>query len=717
MAYRTAESPPDGTGTETSAETGHGESTDTGTGTGTHTDAGTGTGADTRTDTDRGRSRGACSRTGVRERPARLPGARRPLGPSGASHAPGAPVRDLPARPDAPAPSRPYVPGAPGGTPPPPRLPVLRRTLRAAASRALAAARHPYRPHTDPARVVRRWPDLTAACFATLFFWLSLTPSLVPRPWLLQGVIGGITAAIGYGIGAPLGRLARLALVPVCRRLLRRTPGERARARAWQTYYVAALGLTVLALSESARMQRQLRALQDLPETLTWHSMMITVLALTLCAALLLLARAIRLGTRALIRNLCRFVPRPVAVVAGLLISATAVVVGTRDVVFDRGVVDVVARVAESTDRGTKDGVVQSGSRFVSGSPGSLITWPQLGYEGRNFTGSTPTARRISHVTHRPAREPVRVYVGRRAFEGGAAGGTTEAESYAAGAQLAVAELERTGAFDREVLAVAGTTGMGWVNSADAEPLEFLHGGDTAIVAMQYSYLPSWLSFVVDKEQAGRANRALVTAVRERWLQEPADSRPRLYVFGESLGAYGVEAAFDGPDDLLSKVDGAVLAGSPNFSPIREEITAHRDAGSPVWRPRYERGRHFRFAQWPARDLARPPGPWHEPRVAYLQNASDPIVWWSWDLALERPRWLSEPLGPDITREVGWFPFVTFWQTTVDLAVSYDVDAPHGHRYGSGSVEAWSAVAPPQDWDAADHERLKRYMEERKSPY
>ncbi|WP_240968612.1 alpha/beta hydrolase [Streptomyces sp. HNM0575] len=570
-------------------------------------------------------------------------------------------------------------------------------------------------PHTDAARVIRRWPDLSAACLATVFFWLSLTPSLVPRPWFLQGVIGGITAAIGYAIGAPLGRLARLALTPVCRRLLRRVPGEGARAHAWQAYYVLALGLTVLALSESARMQRRLRALQDLPETLTWHSMMITLMALALCALLLLVARAVRLGTRKLIRALCRFVPRPVAVVAGLLISATAVVVGTRDVVFDRGVVDVVAQFAESTDRGTKDGMVQSGSPQVSGSPHSLITWRELGYEGRNFTASTPTARHISQVTHRPAKDPVRVYVGRRAFEGP---GTGEPENYAAGAELAVAELERTGAFDREVLAVAGTTGMGWVNSTDAEPLEYLHGGDTAIVAMQYSYLPSWVSFAVDKEQAGRANRALFEAVRARWLEEPANSRPRLVVFGESLGAYGIEAAFDGPDDLLSKTDGAVLAGSPQFSPVRGEITAHRDAGSPVWRPQYERGRHFRFAQWPAKDLSRPPAPWRAPRVVYLQNASDPIVWWSWDLAIERPRWLREPLGPDITKEVGWFPFVTFWQTTVDLAVSYEVDAPHGHRYGTGSVEAWIAVAPPaQGWKAADYHRLKHYMDEREAPY
>ena len=37
--------------------------------------------------------------------------------------------------------------------------------------------------------------------FGALFFCLSLTPSLLPRDWLFQGLIGGINAAIGYGIG------------------------------------------------------------------------------------------------------------------------------------------------------------------------------------------------------------------------------------------------------------------------------------------------------------------------------------------------------------------------------------------------------------------------------------------------------------------------------------------------------------------------------------
>lgn len=586
---------------------------------------------------------------------------------------------------------------------------LLRPTVR----RLLAFARHPYWDPPDASWVVRRWPGLTAVCCASLFFWLSLTPSLVPRPWFLQGVIGGITAAMGYAIGALLDWLVRLAYrwprrVPRLRRYVRWRPGPRWRPRAWLTYYVLSTVLTIAALSWSADAQRTLRVLQEMPETLTWHSMMITLMATGICWFLLAVARAIRLATRKLIRLLGRYVPRPLAIAAGLVISATVVVFGTRDVVFDRGVIDIASRIAESTDEDTKDGITRSGSRYVSGSPESLIAWDDLGYEGRNFTGSSLSARQITRVTGKPAIQPIRVYVGL-----GAADGFRER------AKLAVAELERTGAFDREVLAIAGTTGRGWVNSTDAEPLEYIHGGDTAIVATQYSYLPSWVSFLVDKEQAGRATSALVEAVRERWLQRPPAERPELYVFGESLGAYGIEAAFDGPGDMLAKVDGALLAGPPNFSPIRRELTDERDPGSPVWLPRYREGRNFRFAQWPGKDLRRP-GPyteWKRPRVAYLQNASDAVVWWSPDLAFTQPEWLRPPVGRDVTDSVNWFPLVTFWQTSVDMAVSYGVGAPHGHRYGNGSVAGWTAVAPAKGWTRADTERLQRFMDNREAPY
>lgn len=585
--------------------------------------------------------------------------------------------------------------------PRPPEHPLV-TIARRIARQAVRVARKPYWDRPDPSWLVRRWPDLTAAITATVFFWLSLTPSLVPRPWYLQGVVGGITAAIGYALGALLSWIASA----VVRRRPDARTRQRVRTRAWQAYLVLGAALTVVLLNQSADMQRQLRKLQGLPPTLTWHSLMIALLAVVLCGLMLLIARSVRLATRSLIRVLLRFVPKPIAVLAGLMISALVVLFGAKDVVFERGVVDIAARIAANTDKSTKDGVVQSGSPFVSGSPDSLIAWDDLGYQGRNFTGSVLTKEQLSSFSGREATDPIRVYVGRSSGD------------YAEQAKLAIAELDRTGGFDREVLAIAGTTGSGWVDARTAEPLEYLHNGDTAIVAMQYSYLPSWVSFLVDREEAGRATKALVTAVLERLDGMPADQRPKLVAFGESLGATAVEDAFDGLDDLLERTDGALLVGPPNNSPMWSTITQHRDPGSPVWRPVYDKGRNVRFAQYPQRDLQLPKGAkWEHPRVVYLQNASDPIVWFSPGLAVRQPEWLEKPTGPDVAGDVGWFPFVTFWQTAIDIAMSYGVEAPHGHRYGTNAVEGWAAIVPPDGWSDSDTLRLKAFSEAHESPY
>jgi uncharacterized membrane protein len=579
-----------------------------------------------------------------------------------------------------------------------PRAEEARDALRSAGRLAVAFADRPYWERPGSTWVVRRWPDLTACLAATFFFWLSLTPSLVPRPWYYQGAIGGITAAIGYGLGALLSWLFRL-LSPW-------QPSQRVRARCWLAYLLLVPWAVAFFLGRSADMQRELRRLQGLPPTLTWHSLMIAAISLAVLALLLIAARSIRLGTRLLTRLLNRFVPWPAAVALGLAMSSTIVVIGTRDVVWDRGILEVADRLAAAKDRSTDPGVLRPYSPTLSGSPDSLIAWEDLGNKGRTFTGTALSGEEIAGFTGTEAMDPIRAYVGRAAYDG-----------YADGAELAVRELERTGAFEREVLAVTGTTGTGWVNPTTVEALEYMHGGDTAVVTLQYSYLPSWASFMVDRNEAGLATEALFDAVHARWEQEPADERPLLLVFGESLAVSATESAFDDLDDMIARTDGALMIGPPDFSPIHSELTEHRAPGSPVWRPVYDNGRHVRFAQFPETDLLLPEGEvWESPRIVYLQNASDPVVWWSPDLLFRRPEWLHEPLGPDVTSSIDWFPFVTFWQTTVDMAVSYGAPAPHGHRYGSSPVNAWAAIAPPEGWTETDTERLGWLLEVRHPP-
>ena len=181
------------------------------------------------------------------------------------------------------------------------------------------------------------------------------------------------------------------------------------------------------------------------------------------------------------------------------------------------------------------------------------------------------------------------------------------------------------------------TTGTGWVDERAASPLEYMFNGDTAEIGLQYSYLPSWISFLVDTDKAADAGRAMIHAVQDRLATMPEATRPKLLVFGESLGSFGTESAFDNIDQMLKGVDGALLVGPVFKNDIHNAVTADRDAGSPFWRPVYKNGENVRFAVAPS-DLAQPATAWKQPRVVYLQNATDPITYWKFDLLWKHPR-------------------------------------------------------------------------------
>jgi hypothetical protein len=180
------------------------------------------------------------------------------------------------------------------------------------------------------------------------------------------------------------------------------------------------------------------------------------------------------------------------------------------------------------------------------------------------------------------------------------------------------------------------TTGTGWINPVAASALELLWDGDTALAGYQYSYLPSWLSFLVDAGRAREAGAELFNAVHERWSELPEDDRPLLLVFGESLGADGAEAAFSGIADVRNRADGMLLVGPPNSSELWRTFTERRDPGALEHLPIYDGGATVRFASDPVH-LTVPEAPWYHPRVVYLQHASDPIVWWSPGLTLREP--------------------------------------------------------------------------------
>ncbi|MEU3666068.1 alpha/beta hydrolase [Streptomyces virginiae] len=526
------------------------------------------------------------------------------------------------------------------------------------------------------------WGALVLAC-------LSFTPSLLPRGGVLQGLICGISAAIGYGIGV------------VAAFVWRAFADRDARSpslRSWLVLLVCSVVLFGLAFGLGQYWQHRIRRLMEVTDYSTLATVACPFVAVVVFYLLLMAGRGLRRLYHGAARLLGRWIgPRAARVVGWLLVAGVAwsVVSG----VLLGGFVNAANEAFSVRDTETPEGVHQPTSVLRSGGPGSLVPWDSLGRQGRAFTGSGPTAQDIGAFTRRTAREPVRAYAG-----------LSTAEDTETRAERAVADLQRAGGFGRQNLLVTTTTGSGWVDPAAVDSFEYLGNGDTATVAMQYSYLPSWLSYLVDQSKAREAGRELFDAVYDVWSKLPQGERPRLFVAGESLGSFGGETAFSGEYDLRNRTAGTLFAGPPNFNTLFREFSDHRDAGSPEIEPVYKEGRTVRFTDDPATGVTPADRAWDGTRVLYLMHPSDPIVWWSPSLALSEPDWIGQAPGGDVLEEMVWMPFVTFWQVTADLPFSTGVPDGHGHTYKAAYVDGWNAVMRPEGFTAQDLDRLREIV-------
>lgn len=535
---------------------------------------------------------------------------------------------------------------------------------------------------------LRERPSRWGLSFAAVALVLSFSPSLLPRTWLLQGAAAGVSAALLYGsavFGAWVVRqVAGLLKVRV---EVTSDPDRWVRYAGWAVVGVALLVYWVWAL----RGQSRTAQLVQMEAPGAWSALLALGFGVLIAAAGVLLGRLLREAAHAVARRVPRAVPRWGALLAGALVVAVVGLWATNAVLVSR-VSNALGERFYAVNSQTRAGVEAPAVPERSGSPDSLLGWDTLGQEGQVFVTGGPSAADIEEVTGAPALEPIRVY-----------GGLGYADSFDAVADGIVAELRRTGAFERSVLVVYNTTGTGWVNEWSAQPVEFLTGGDSAIAAMQYSYLPSPLALLADRVRPPLAGQALFDRVYAEWSALPEDARPRLMVAGESLGSFGGHGAFESKEDMIERVDGAVWIGTPAFTPLWRTITAERQQGSPEVAPVVDNGRHLRFVTRPQDLVAdiygRPLGEWQEPRIAYLQHASDPISRWDTSLIASRPDWISERAGTDVNPDLGWFPLVTFWQITTDQALGNATAPGHGHLYHHDLVTAWAAVLGIEEQD------------------
>ena len=567
----------------------------------------------------------------------------------------------------------------------------------------------------------------------TLFFAVSLTPSLIPRSTLFQGLVSGLSLAAGYALGAAVRWLWGYLELP--------SLGGRLRHR---VHAVAALGCVALAVGflwQASAWQDQLRLLVGMAPVEAGRPFAVAALAALAFRVVLALARLFRGIVRALARVLRHVVPRRLAHVLG-----TAAAVALAWSLVEGVLVSAAMRAADSSfrevDAAIPDEMTPPADPRTTGSAASLVPWADLGRHGRAFVTGAPTAADVgaflgsAHVGpgitatvgsgaavgtaagdawDGPARDtsgapraraPIRVYVGLNA-----------APTPRARARLALRELVRVGGFERSVLLLVTPTGTGWVDPAAVAPLEFLHRGNVATVAAQYSYLPSPLALVAEGEYGVETARALFEEVYGHWTRLPAARRPRLYLFGVSLGALNSERSFHLHDVLTDPFQGALWAGPPFRSAAWQDVTADRDAGSPAWRPRFRNGAVVRVMNQHG-GLTAPGAPWGPLRIAYLQYASDPITFFSVRSAVRRPDWLRPPRGPDVSPALRWYPIVTMLQLAADMAAGANATPPGtGHNFAAEHyIDAWRALTEPDGWRDEDVRRLKHRFRRADAP-
>lgn len=566
-----------------------------------------------------------------------------------------------------------------------------------------ARPRPAHRARAAWGRWLRRF-SATGLVLALAWFCLSLTPSLIPRAWYYQAVISGVSAVGGYGFGALVEWFA-------LRVGLRVRWSPRASRIAWWTLAGAAVVLVPLSLVLGARRQIELRHLFGMTEDVPGRE--VATLAVALAVALLVLqaGRGLRRVARWLSVLVGRVVPVPVARFVSGVVVAVVTVLLFNGVIWS-GALSALTTVYAAANEDVDPSLDPPARPERSGSAASGEAWDSLGAEGRKFVTVGPTTDELRAfaaaggvVDPADVREPVRAYAG-----------LDPDGDLDATADRVVAELDRTDAWDRAVLVVATTTGTGWVDPGMVEAVELMHGGDTAIASMQYSYLPSWISFVGDRSTPPAAGKALFEAVYARWSELPEDDRPRLLAFGISLGSFGMQGAFSGVQDVEARSDGAMFTGTPGFTPLWRELTDAREPGSREYAPVLDGGAQVRWGD-PVRtgtaDLWGPGPRWDSPRVVYLQHASDGVTWWGPETLWAEPDWLREPRGPDVLDDVRWWPFVTFWQLTGDLfvAAASDIPAGHGHVYHLEYADGFAALHPPAGWSDDDTARLKEAMD------
>lgn len=540
-------------------------------------------------------------------------------------------------------------------------------------------------------QVLRRYFSTPGLILGTLFFALSMWPSLIPRGDVIQGILSGFALAAGYGVGVYGIWIWKYFEMP--------QPKNKTQRRLQIGAGSFFLLITIITLWRATVWQNSLRELMGMEPDAFVQPVVVGLIAIFIFLFLLFVGRLFLMIKHFLARRLGKYVPRRVSFVLGLISTFILFWLIINGVLFSQ-----LLRTADSTYQQIDALVVPEYEMPVdpmrTGSEASFLSWDELGHQGRRFLTERPTAEEFQNFTDSTTKNPIRVYVGMHA-----------SDDFDERADLALQEMKRVGAFDRSVLIIITPTGTGWVDPGAIETVEYLHRGDIASVAAQYSYLPSPLSLIAEEDYGSAMARALFQKVYRYWSSLPGDSRPKLYLHGLSLGALNSDHSFDLYDIIDDPFHGVLWAGPPFRKKSWRNITENRNQGSTAWLPEFRDGSVVRFANQNG-GLEKGDAEWGSFRIAYLQYASDPITFFDPSIFRNEPDWFRSPRGPDVSPNLRWYPIITGLQIAADLLTGIGSTPPgYGHEFAAEHYfDSWLALTEPEGWTESELEALRLFF-------
>ncbi len=546
-------------------------------------------------------------------------------------------------------------------------------------------------------RILFAVPSMAGLTVGALAYSAALTPSLLPRPLTFLLLLTAISAMVGYAIGTTVSWAVRK--IPAVGRW---HPARVIRFGIPALAWLVAFGFTPVAVAWQGDQQTALDMPATLPGTVT-----LIVMTVLISGALLLIARLVRIGTNKVASLIVRVPPirrwvsghQASRVHRSIAVVRTVVAICVIGLAFVGLRVGMAALVASyDTVNADTSGQEATNLGLNSGSADSLAPWDTLGREGRFYVSNTMTPATIGEITGKPAQTPTRVYVGMQ-----------QGDSPQARTDLALKELDRVGAWDRPYLAIYAVTGTGWVNPVGINSIEAVTGGAVTTVAVQYSAVPSWIGFVLDPQTSQDQNRNTVNAIVDAWKTKPADKRPELLLFGESLGSFGSQSAWDASDtasEVAADVSKIMWIGPPAESVLWSTWQADRTSG-PAWQPVIEDGDIAKVFINPSELNTATPA--DGPAITFVAHPNDPVVYWSPDLLLSKPDWLVPPLGPGVAPEMQWYPVITYLQVGMDL-ISGGEPPEVGHNYTANIGPAVALTINPEGWTAENTARLQQAL-------